>query len=206
MKEKMTRAETSAIKKEHIYNVAMRLFTELGYDNVTTKMISRESGISEGSIYNFFGEKAGILSLLTEQLQKYIYPLIEPTEENLKNPVKALENYMYAQTETYVALKEDILKVYLYNIEKFIPSVPNHNPDFYSIVHTIEPDLINFINTATARQKMHCRIDPEEFAFILISLGSGILHTWIANGKGYSPMEASRQMFGHIIHQFAENI
>lgn len=204
MNEKMTRAEISAIKKEHIYNIAMRLFAEYGYDNVTTKMISKECGISEGSIYNFFGEKAKILSLLTEQLQKDIYPLIEPTEEHLNHPVSAIESYMYAQTETYVSLGEDILKVYLYNIEKFIPAVPNHNPDFFSTVHTIEPDLIHFIDTAIAQNKMHCKIGSEEFVFILISLGSGILHTWIANGKGYEPTKAARQMFRHVIHQFAE--
>lgn len=206
MKEKMTRAEVSAIKKEHIYNVSMRLFKELGYDNVTTKMISKESGISEGSIYNFFGEKAGILSLLTEQLQKNIYPLIEPTEENLGNPTKSIENYMCAQIETYVALGEDILKIYLYNIEKFIPALPNHNPNFFSIVHIIEPDLINFVDIAIAENKMYSKIDSQEFAFILISLGSGILHTWIANGKGYNPTESGKQMIKDIIHQFIKNV
>jgi hypothetical protein len=48
---------------------------------------------------------------------------------------------------------------------------------------------------------MKCRVEPQEFTFLLISLGSRLLHIWISYVNGYDAAASSRQMFRHTIQQ-----
>lgn len=190
----------SAQKKEHIFNVALDLFKEYGYQNVTMKTISRESGISEGSIYNFFGEKAGILSMITDQIQKQIYPLIEPTEENLKEPAVTIYKYMVGQCDAYEALGRDIAQIYLSSVGKFtVPTVYGKN--FIYSVSKIEPDLVEFLQIVIKEKRMTCSIELEEFAFLLINLGAGMLHSWCTHGEGYTLHDAAEIVFKDLIRK-----
>lgn len=193
---------SSAQKKEHIYNIAINLFKTYGYDNVTMKMICKEAEVAEGSIYHFFGEKAGILSIMSSQIQKSIYHFIEPTDLNLNDPAEAIYNYMVAQSDMYESFGKDINKVYLYNVEKFYKRQSNHVSDFTSTVHVSDPDLIKFIETAIKREKMECSIDATELAFSLDCLGSGMLHTWIVQGEGYGLHETATKIFRNTVDTF----
>ncbi|MBQ7796455.1 MAG: TetR/AcrR family transcriptional regulator [Lachnospiraceae bacterium] len=195
----------SAKKKEHIFNISMELFQQYGYNNVTMKTISRESGISEGSIYNFFGEKAGILSMLTEQLQQRLYPLIEPNEENLKNPMETIYRYMMAQSDEYEKLGKDIGDVYLSNSGKHFMSRLHQCENFMATVKITAPDLVIYLETAIEENRMECTIDHVEFAYILASQGSGMLHTWISYGGEYSLHDTTSQVFRDVIRQFVKN-
>lgn len=57
-------ARISPIEKERInqkiIEVSKRLFFEIGYDETSTKMIAKEVGIAEGTIFNYFPTKADI--------------------------------------------------------------------------------------------------------------------------------------------------
>ena len=83
---KTPREIASAKKKDLIFKTAISLFKKYGYDKVTIKDISKASGISEGSIYNFFGSKADILISLGDYTYKYSVVFLKPTQENLENP------------------------------------------------------------------------------------------------------------------------
>jgi len=195
----------SAQKKEHIFRVSMELFQKYGYSKVTMKMISRESGISEGSIYNFFGEKAGILSMLTEQLQQRLYPLIEPTEDNLKNPVETVYRYMMAQSDEYEKLGKDIGDVYLSNSGKHFSFQLTQCTDFISTVKIMSPDLVRFLQIAIEENRIECAIDYVEFAYILAGQGSGMLHSWIAFGGNHSLHDTTKRVFRDVIDHFIKN-
>jgi len=57
-------ARISPIEKERInqkiIEVSKKLFFEIGYDETSTKMIAKEVGIAEGTIFNYFPTKADI--------------------------------------------------------------------------------------------------------------------------------------------------
>lgn len=46
--------------KARIIEVSKKLFFEVGYDETSTKMIAKEVGIAEGTIFNYFPTKADI--------------------------------------------------------------------------------------------------------------------------------------------------
>ncbi|MCL2226158.1 MAG: TetR/AcrR family transcriptional regulator [Oscillospiraceae bacterium] len=62
--------------KEKILKVAARMFSERGYDKVTTREISKDIGINAASIYHHFASKEDILNSLyslysSERRRKY---------------------------------------------------------------------------------------------------------------------------------------
>ena len=61
MKKKTKRETQSEKKKKKIVEVSLKLFGAYGYNGTTISDISKASGFSTGSIYNFFGNKAGIM-------------------------------------------------------------------------------------------------------------------------------------------------
>ncbi|MCI9137929.1 MAG: TetR/AcrR family transcriptional regulator, partial [Lachnospiraceae bacterium] len=58
MKKKTKRETQSEKKKKKIVEVSLKLFGAYGYNGTTIYDISKASGFSTGSIYNFFGNKA----------------------------------------------------------------------------------------------------------------------------------------------------
>lgn len=54
-------------KHEAIVQAAIRLFAEHGFERTTTKMIAREAGVAEGTIYIYFPTKKHILLAFVER-------------------------------------------------------------------------------------------------------------------------------------------
>src|SRR5258708_24914769 len=54
------RQKRGALRVEEILQAAGALFTEVGYDKVTTNMIAARAGSSRGSLYQFFPNKEAI--------------------------------------------------------------------------------------------------------------------------------------------------
>jgi AcrR family transcriptional regulator len=53
-------------KQLQILHSAMQLFSELGYEAVSTARIAKTAGVSEGLIFRHFGSKEGLLTAIIE--------------------------------------------------------------------------------------------------------------------------------------------
>ncbi len=49
--------EEQEVVKNNIISVSRKLFNDVGFDKTSTKMISKEAGIAEGTIFNYFSTK-----------------------------------------------------------------------------------------------------------------------------------------------------
>lgn len=57
----------SSNKQEDIYEAAMNLFAERGYDGTTIPMIADRAGVGAGTIYRYFENKQSLINLLYEK-------------------------------------------------------------------------------------------------------------------------------------------
>ncbi len=64
--EKITRAQQAIMTKNHIYEVALKLFKKDGYDKVTINRICKEAGVSVGNFYHYYSSKEEVL------MEKYL--------------------------------------------------------------------------------------------------------------------------------------
>lgn len=54
-------------KKEHILDVAERMFSELGYDGASTRLISKEAAVNMAMLNYYFGSKDGLFTAVFER-------------------------------------------------------------------------------------------------------------------------------------------
>ena len=85
------RQKRGVLRVEEILQAAGALFTELGYDNVTTNMIAARAGVSPGSLYQFFSNKEAIAQAFAadaiEQLHRVYDSLL--SSEAMTLPLQA---------------------------------------------------------------------------------------------------------------------
>lgn len=85
-------------KKDHIIDVAERVFAELGYEGASTRHLASEAGVNMAMINYYFGSKDGLMkAVLTRRMTGMWNALIEvkelriPSWEKLK---KAVDLYL----------------------------------------------------------------------------------------------------------------
>jgi AcrR family transcriptional regulator len=83
-------AETRAITRERILDVARQIFVEKGFEVATTRDIARQAGIGTGTLFNYFCTKEAIVAALaaeavlaTEKEIEHNYSQGDSLEEDL---------------------------------------------------------------------------------------------------------------------------
>jgi TetR/AcrR family transcriptional regulator, fatty acid metabolism regulator protein len=64
----MTRNVRTKTRKDRIMDAALRIFAEKGFQNSTITEISKEAGVSEATIYEYFGTKEDLLFAIPEKI------------------------------------------------------------------------------------------------------------------------------------------
>lgn len=61
--------------KKHIFDEAVRLFSEKGYSNISTRSVMRAANLNESTAYYYYNSKAeildNILNLFERKLERY---------------------------------------------------------------------------------------------------------------------------------------
>ena len=65
-----------------ILNAGRRVFTEIGFEAATIRDIVRESGLAQGSFYNYFDTKQAVFEVIVEEV-------VQPIRERLKTKRQA---------------------------------------------------------------------------------------------------------------------
>lgn len=64
-------------KKEEIFELALKLFAEEGYDNTGVQKIVDSAEVKKPTLYHYFGSKEGLLDAM---LERYYVPFLEELE------------------------------------------------------------------------------------------------------------------------------
>ena len=76
----MTDKNRTKTRKDRIMDAALRIFAEKGFQNSTITEISKEAGVSEATVYEYFGTKEDLLFAIPEKI----------TNENLEKSTKVI--------------------------------------------------------------------------------------------------------------------
>jgi len=91
------------IKKESIINAARELFTKRGITDVSISEIAKKAGVSQVSIYNYFGNKNNVAK---EVLVSYLDNVIEEYEVILKMNISFAEKLKIIMDKKHEAVLE----------------------------------------------------------------------------------------------------
>ncbi len=97
-------------RKDRIMEAALHIFAEKGFQNATITEISKEAGVSEATIYEYFGTKEDLLFAIPEKISNQTYdesskilPYIKGVEGKLRAILLSYFN-LYQSNPHYSAL------------------------------------------------------------------------------------------------------
>ena len=86
-----TRKQPSSGKKEAILEVALRLFTTRGFHATPTALISKEAGISTGTLFHYFPDKNTLFDQLYLMIKIELAAVIRRYDDPVLDPKTRLE-------------------------------------------------------------------------------------------------------------------
>jgi AcrR family transcriptional regulator len=82
-------------KKDHILDVAERVFAELGYDGASTRLISGEAGVNMAMLNYYFGSKEGVfLAIFERRISSFQTVLLSIGNDDSINSWEKLDKYL----------------------------------------------------------------------------------------------------------------
>jgi AcrR family transcriptional regulator len=86
-------------KKDHILDVAEKVFAELGYDGASTRLISGEANVNMAMLNYYFGSKEGVfLAIFERRISSFQSVLLSIGNDDSINAWEKLDKYI----ESYV--------------------------------------------------------------------------------------------------------
>ena len=159
-------------KKRQIYEAAMRLFRRYGYEGTTILDIADSSGMSAGSIYNFFGSKEGILDCAIEDIEVVRIPE-EEWDKKVQDPFPTLLQYLLDRVRPWEELGADL------TVHVSAAYRRQHNDkDGYFCTEEGLGNLPEFIEACQNAGTFDDIVSPEYAANYLLSVLRGVILEW----------------------------
>lgn len=197
MKKPTKREQQSAAKRDLICKKALELFSVYGYDKTTLADISKVSGFSIGSLYNFFGTKENILLEISKRMSEVIFDL-ENVDQKAKEPYEHILTYLLRYSSCWEELGVDLTA----NIYR-VYSKAYLNESSHSAKHLSSIDsFADFIKAAQQAGTFDMSMSAEDSAAYFITIGRGLVYEWCLFGGSYSLTEKAAWFLPRIIRTF----
>lgn len=93
MPRKVTKRQSTFLRRKQIINTLRKLIIKYGSENVTVRRIAKEIGVSEAAIYKHFKSKKEILGFLVDYIEENLIGDIEKSDHH-NNILELLENIL----------------------------------------------------------------------------------------------------------------
>ena len=88
--------------KRRIFNTAIKIFAEKGYDNTSVEEITAIAGVAKGSLYYHFHKKEDIFDMLLEEGKKLLQNNIEIKTKNCQTALEKIKAIILIQIKVTV--------------------------------------------------------------------------------------------------------
>ncbi len=156
-------------KKEKIKKVAIKLFSEKGYHNVSTNEIAKNASISIGTLYNYFSDKKAIYDELVGDLYTQILSQITPEVLSPSDsPIVLIERYVNLIMEGHT---------YMTNFQREITALSYQNAEFRKLEDNYRAIATEKILLLLQKYENYLRItNLDTVSFILQTCIEAVIH------------------------------
>lgn len=106
----MTEKSRPKTRKDRIMDAALRIFAEKGFQNATITEISKEAGVSDATVYEYFGTKEDLLFAIPEKISNDTFEAsakVIPYIKGVEGKIRAIMLFyieLYQSNPDYSAL------------------------------------------------------------------------------------------------------
>ena len=200
------RAQLIEARRNQILEAAARVFAERGFHRATTREIAETAGVSEGTIYNYFGGKEDLLVAIMARLGDTVKMVMRVTPELLEQVLSLdLREYMVKLFEArfeFVAENAPMLKAVTSEMlidEAFAEQY------YEQFILTGTPTWEKHVQTRMEQGDMRS-FDPALFTRYLFALHFGLLGLFLIGDPVIKEMWGSDEMVEQTVDLFLNGV
>lgn len=177
---------------------AKKLFAEQGYQKTTVMDISRQAGLSEAALYEYFQGKEDLLLTIP---QLWVSELIADLEEQLfgiQGAFSKLRKYLwwYMRRVEQAPLDAKLVYLYLKTNANFMET------EVYSNVKVLYAYLLDIFEEGRATGEMRSDLNPYVARDLFVGTMDHIIVRWLLKDRAYSLFENLDPLFDLLANAF----
>lgn len=177
--------------KKRIIDSAKRLFAEQGYQKTTVMDISRQAGVSEAALYDYFEGKEDLLLTIPDLWVAELTGGMEEQLFGISGAFNKLRKYLWWYLKRVEASPLDAKIVYLY-----LKTNANFmNTGVYVNVRAFYAYLIDIFEEGRQTGEMRPDLDPHIARDIFVGTMDHIITRWLLKDRSYSLFENLDETF-----------
>lgn len=187
--------------KNRIIESAKKLFADKGYQKTTVMDISRQAGLSEAALYDYFQGKEDLLLTIPDL---WVLELIGDLKEQLfgiKGAINKLRKFLwwYLRRVEEAPLDAKIVYLFLKTNANFMKT------EVYSNVKTLYSYLIEIFEEGRASGEIKSDLNPYFARDIFVGTMEHIITRWLLKDRSYSLFDNLEEVFNLMIDGFRAN-
>jgi TetR/AcrR family fatty acid metabolism transcriptional regulator len=197
----MARNNSKENTRVRIINSAKKLFAEQGYQKTTIVDISKQAGLSEAALYEYFQGKEDLLLTIPDL---WVSELLEDLDEQLFG-VRGAENklrkylWWYLRRIEQSPLDAKIVYLFLKTNANFL------NTEVYANVKKLYSYLIDIFEEGLKTGEMKSDLDSRIARDIFVGTLDHIITRWLLKDMSYSLFDNLDNTFNLIVSAFKAN-
>lgn len=189
-------------RRESIIVSTIQTLNEVGLQNLSTKMIANQEGVSEGTLFRHFKTKTDIMLAVVDHFSQYDDAIIETCVKKNFSPLEAIRYFYNAYAEYYQNYPEITVVIQAYDSlmcdEELAEKVS-------AIIYKRADFIIKTIQAAKDQNLIGAHLDPVLLENILTGGSKEICLKWRMERYCFSIKEKTAEMVETIISGFIEN-
>ena len=187
--------------KNRIIESAKKLFADQGFQKTTVVDISRQAGLSEAALYDYFQGKEDLLLTIPDL---WVSELIGDLKEQLfgiKGSINKLRKFLWWYLRRIEEAPLDAKIVYL-----FLKTNANFmKTEVYSNVKTLYSYLIEIFEEGRTSGEMKSDLNPYFARDIFVGTMEHLITRWLLKERAYSLFDNLEEVFNLMIDGFRAN-
>lgn len=184
--ERISQAQRSQEKKQQIFDVAIALFQEKGYNQTTVRDICSAAGITTGTFYNFYGDKFGLLKEFSRRILAEHDLLVHVTEAQVAAPFQTICDFFLAVSDMQDQFGKEMAREYANRAKDLLSLDSKENG-----VHLIA----RLLHRSAEAGYIGKDLNPLDTAEYLVACVMGTFSFWRDLSYGETMRNVARRMF-----------
>jgi len=187
--------------KNRIIESAKKLFAEQGYQKTTVVDISKQAGLSEAALYEYFQGKEDLLLAIPDLWVSDLLADVQGQLFGIKGAINKLRKYLWWNLRRIEQAPLDAKIVYL-----FLKTNANFmNTPVYANVRDLYAHLLNIFEEGQKTGEMKAGMNPYAARDIFVGTMDHIVTRWLLKDMSYSLFENLDSVFDLMVSAFLEN-
>lgn len=187
-------------RREGIIISTIEAINEVGIQNLSTKIIAKKEGISEGTLFRHFKSKTEIMIAVLEHFSQFDDAIIEASRNKSSNPIDTIRNFMTAYAEYYENYPAITALVQVHDSLMFDEDLTEA---VRKIITKRSGFMIDAIKKAQSERILISDVDSEDIEDMILGGMRNICLKWRMKKYNFSLKERTLTMLDQILKQFA---